>query len=923
MATRCPDCDIENADDALVCTNCGFRFLDLELKDELFFPYEEGKAILRRDISILNRAGLEVLIEIGSDIPAVIITPPRAEIPARGETKIFVSLDTTELDPDTPLQGNLTVSVPDNPGYSVDTQILFGRPPKPEIQPGGKIELGDVFEGTVKELVFRIANKQAGVLMFQGYRGDWVDQKTYDEVVPIQDKYDLSVQLDLSGVTAGPFETQITFVFGDGVASETVDISANIAEGPKLQGEVKWNIWSEQSGVGWGEKDIYVKDPKEMPLSNSTRGPVTIDMGMVPVNVRTQIHIHLENPSPQGYMASMTISDSTSGLSVGFGEEAVNKITMNLAFGETYEGFIMVVAENEGIQDFEISLSYDRKDYGLPELSFVVSLFVIEAKNSKKYFGIDLGTSNSCISYFDGQDAKAISVDNVAEVYEHFNNTGDIPYLYSFCCYPNQNRSDKHYVGRYAEELAVIRDSVGIKSVKTKLGTGWFISVGGERVYARDVARIILDELIARARDNTFGLQPRNAIITITANSSLKKIEDTRESYRRAGINVSDDNVIYEPEAATYYYLLGTDEGKRQIEGLGDAPIHILTFDFGGGTLDISVVRLQRKELDTGEKIEIGILKSVGRNLGGDDMDWALRRLAVSKSKLDKATRELYSKRVSELRMELQPKVRSDRLILMRECETAKIHFSDPKADSYTIQAPADFEGVKITRDEHDKVCKTDIIGGTHGAQRFVAEAIQSTELDIRDIDTVIMAGGSSFMLPVQHMMHDMFDKKRVKFLGEEAKTAVSMGATLYVYETQQPSSMYKFSKVKPQIDARIGYMTQVRAGRKFREIFPQGTLAHAKSQKVQKPMPQAGIYTLVVAKNKGVNDDWNRSNEGLERVSERSFDGASPGETITEWFELDEIGNLIWCIQYSGGTKREPIEILDSPMDDDNDPGF
>lgn len=926
MPIRCLDCGTENEDDALVCINCKFKFLDLVLdKEEIFFIFKKDANSLRENRFIENKGGIAATVNISSDLPKVIITPKSVDLEPKKRARIAVNLNIVDLNPDLPLHGSLNISVKDRPGYSKSVPIFFGRPPEPEIEPN-EAQLGDVFEGKLVEIPFSVRNKYTGTLKFLGYKGDLIGEKRFESPITISDKSELvMIPIDLSRAKPGGLRTQITFLFGDGVSDAVAYASANVLEGPRLEGEISW--YSMKPGNSPDDEYRYPENPISVKLDNSTRGPIKIDLGTIPQHVRSRrISLRLSNPSMQDYNVSMEIRDATSGVSAGFGEEGWQRVDMAMPSGQTYNGFIQAAAKGCGQQSLWVKFSYDRQEYGLPELEIAISMNVTEIKNSKKYFGIDLGTTNSCISYHDGLKPSAILVDSIIGTREHVDGIGVIPYIYSFCCFPDQNKAEEYYVGRYAEEATTRPASIGVKSIKMRLGTGWSISVGGKIFYARDIAGIILKELIARARDE-LGVQPCNAIITVPANSSLRKIEDVTEAYKQAGINVPSENIIYEPEAATYYYLLGTVEGNQRLESLGTKTLHILTFDFGGGTLDISIVRVRKTTTDEGEKIEIKILKSIARFLGGDDMDWGLRGLAVDKcvadSKVSIDERDLYKERMSKLNPAdiKRYSIMSARLDLMRSCENTKKTFSDPKKDDSDIQFIT-HKGphvAKITRTEHDDVCKSVII---NEAKKFIEQVIQSVRMNKEDIDLILMAGGSSFLIPVQEMIHGMFSKERVEFLREAAKTSVSMGAVMYAYEKNSTNSIYEFSKVEPQTDVRIGYMSSTVTGMGFMEIFPEATPADSKSEQKQKKMPPSGVYTLVLAKNRGNSDRWT-GNPELEKLMEQRFDTAKAGENITEWFELDKVGNLVWCIQHSGGTNKTTIEILDIQLPGGDDLGY
>jgi molecular chaperone DnaK (HSP70) len=785
-----------------------------------------------------------------------------------------------------------------------------------------------------------------------GYKGQWigesnrvtkkVDENTEDKIftfkepIMIQNKsVDIKIPFDFSNAEPKEIKTNLILLFGDKVNNQTIDVSANIVEGPNLDGIIRWNTITELPPKNAFSDPEYDKKQDSHHIDKSTKGDIDINLGKVPESVRSTIEIVFNNSSAkQGYKAIITIDNITEGLSVEYGESATNKIYVDMDPGYAFLGNIQVTAKKQGNQSFQIHVSYDRDDYGLPELNMLVSLDVIKLSESVKIYGIDFGTTNSCIAYYGDIEATTVNMEEKGSQ----NYGGPKEYLYSFCCFPDQDKPKENFVGRYAEMLyARITDknSIGIKSVKTKLGTEWKLLVGGEQLSAKDIASIIIKELVTRAV-NELCILPRKAIITVPANSSLKKINETREAYAKAGINVED--VIYEPEAATYYYLLGTQFGRQLLTSQlqSSKPYTILTFDFGGGTLDLSIIQVLKKSQEGKNKIEIRVLRSSAKYIGGDNIDWGLRRDAIKKSTLPANERDLYWKRISEIktRPELKSEVLRDlpltRLQLIKYCERAKIRFGESEIgkfeEIFVIESKISKSkaSIEIFKNSFDDICKSlwnDSIKG------FIDQVMQGTKLDGRsitknDIDKVLMAGGSSSIVFYQQEIKKMFGDNKVDLLESDAKTAVSKGAALYANERHNPRSIYEFSKVEPKIDVRIGYMANTEFGPKFIEIFNQGTHIGAISEKNEVIMPTSGTYKLIVGTNKGNNDNWQKDNNDLYQIAEPTYE-ATPGDTVEEWFELDSVGNLVWYVNHKGNITAQQVEILDRADSGDNDPGF
>ncbi len=947
---ECPDCGTENDLDAIVCMNCRYKFVDLVLEnEELFFIHEKGNQPIRKEIVVRNEGGSEIVLEAKTNLSSnqLPIEPYKMELGPGRSGKFMVTLIAVSMKPSLHSLGELTVSIPNRPDFVKNIPVFYGLPPEPEIQID-KSDLKKIYRGNIKNISLGIRNKNAGTITLDGYFGKYAGKSDqvvaqmddaigesvfkFKEPIIIKNKnIGVIIPLDFSKAKSATIDTQITLMFAGDVGNKPLDISVNIMEPPSLMGNIEWNTINEIPSRDDFEDPEYQKSQNSLRIDKDIQKNINLNLGSVPENVTSKINISLQNPSAKGYKATIVLEDIPKGMAVGIGSSASHEMEMAMDSGYVFESSIHVTANEKGNQSFHIRISYDDTGYGLPELDFLVSLSVVELKKSVRVYGIDFGTTNSCISYYGDREAVTVSMEEISN--EQLG--GQKEFLYSFCCFPDQYNPEESYVGRSAEDAYARRtDSIGIKSIKTKLGTEWKALVGGNPLFAKDIAGIIIKELISRSI-NDLCVLPSQAIITVPANSSLKKIKETMEAYSKAGINIMDENVIYEPEAATYHYLLETQGGKEILSQLSENdPFRILTFDFGGGTLDISIVQIQKIKKDEKIKMEIRVLKSTAKNIGGDNIDWNLRRDAIQKSALPANERDQYWKPISALdnRSELNQTEFRDlmllRLNLIRYCERTKIRYSNTKNvknEIFDITPKNSNSGIPINilRSDLDEVCKQLM----PEIRAFVDQVIQSTKLDGNnlnrdDIDKVLMVGGSSSIPMVQQEIGKMFGNSNVEFLGKQAKMSVSRGAALYANEIQNPRSIYAFSKVEPKVDIRIGYQTNTQYGQMFMEIFKQGTLINTQSQKTEMAMPPSGVYKLTVATNKGNNDEWSRKNPDITQIAEPFF-RSNPDDTIEEWFELNQVGNLVWYIKHDGNITQTEIPISERAESGDDDPGF
>lgn len=202
-----------------------------------------------------------------------------------------------------------------------------------------------------------------------------------------------------------------------------------------------------------------------------------------------------------------------------------------------------------------------------------------------KTIGIDLGTSNSCVSVVEG--GKPVIIPN-----EKGNRT--TPSIVAF------TKEGERLVGDQAKHQAVINSERTISSVKRHMGTSWKKDIDGKAYTPQEISSMILRKLKADA-EAYLGEVVTDAVITVPAYFNDIQRQATKDAGRIAGLNVK--RIINEPTSAALAY--GLDNGSPQ---------KIMVYDLGGGTFDVSIIEI-------GEGV-IEVLATNGDNhLGGDDFD--------------------------------------------------------------------------------------------------------------------------------------------------------------------------------------------------------------------------------------------------------------------------------------------------------------
>ncbi|WP_323847852.1 MAG: molecular chaperone DnaK [Phytoplasma sp.] len=204
---------------------------------------------------------------------------------------------------------------------------------------------------------------------------------------------------------------------------------------------------------------------------------------------------------------------------------------------------------------------------------------------TNKIIGIDLGTTNSCVSVMEGKEAKVI-----------INSEGGrtTPSIVAF-------RNDEILVGEVAKRQMLTNPDT-ILSIKRHMGEkGFTVNIKGKKYTPQEISAMILRNLKKQAEDY-LGAEVTNAIITVPAYFNDAQRQATKDAGKIAGLEVK--RIINEPTAAALAY--GIDKsGKEQ---------NILVFDLGGGTFDVSILNLAEGNFS--------VLSTAGDNLlGGDDFD--------------------------------------------------------------------------------------------------------------------------------------------------------------------------------------------------------------------------------------------------------------------------------------------------------------
>ncbi|WP_045742571.1 molecular chaperone DnaK [Actinoplanes rectilineatus] len=344
--------------------------------------------------------------------------------------------------------------------------------------------------------------------------------------------------------------------------------------------------------------------------------------------------------------------------------------------------------------------------------------------------GIDLGTTNSCVSVLEGGEPTVIA---------NAEGSRTTPSIVAFA------RNGEVLVGEVAKRQAVTNPDRTIRSVKREVGTTWSIDIDGKQYTPQEISARVLMKL-KRDAEAYLGENITDAVITVPAYFNDAQRQATKEAGEIAGLNVL--RIVNEPTAAALAY--GLDKGSKEQT--------VLVFDLGGGTFDVSLLEL-------GDGV-IEVKSTSGDNhLGGDDWDQRIIDHLV------KTFRGEHGIDLSQDKMALQR--------LREAAEKAKIELS--AASTTSINLPYITAGANgplhldttLSRAEFQRMTQ-DLLDRCKGP---FESAIKDADIKLADIDHVILVGGSTRMPAVTELVNGLIGREPNK--GVNPDEVVAVGAAL------------------------------------------------------------------------------------------------------------------------------------------------
>ncbi|MBQ2866530.1 MAG: molecular chaperone DnaK, partial [Clostridia bacterium] len=346
-----------------------------------------------------------------------------------------------------------------------------------------------------------------------------------------------------------------------------------------------------------------------------------------------------------------------------------------------------------------------------------------------KIIGIDLGTTNSCVSVIEGGEPVVIANAEGART---------TPSVVAF------SKTGERMVGQVAKRQAVTNPTRTITSIKREMGTDHKTTIDGKSYSPQEISAMILQKLKIDA-EAYLGTTVSQAVITVPAYFTDAQRQATKDAGKIAGLEVL--RIINEPTAAALAY--GMDKENEQ---------KIMVYDLGGGTFDVSILSIGDGTIE--------VLATAGNNrLGGDDFDERIVKWMLSEFKKDQGVD------LSGDKMAMQR--------LREAAEKAKIELSGVMSSNINLPYIfADANGSRhldltLSRAKFDELTR-DLVEATMGPVR---QAMSDSGLEKSEINKILLVGGSSRIPAVQEAVKGIIGKD--PFKGINPDECVAIGAAI------------------------------------------------------------------------------------------------------------------------------------------------
>ena len=346
-----------------------------------------------------------------------------------------------------------------------------------------------------------------------------------------------------------------------------------------------------------------------------------------------------------------------------------------------------------------------------------------------KIIGIDLGTTNSCVAVMEGGNVTIIPNSEGARTTPSVVNIKD---------------NGEVVVGEIAKRQAVTNPTSTVSSIKTHMGSDYKVEIFGKKYTPQEISAKILQKLKKDA-EAYLGEEVKEAVITVPAYFTDSQRQATKDAGTIAGLDVK--RIINEPTAAALAY--GLEKKKEE---------KVLVFDLGGGTFDVSVLEISDGVIE--------VISTAGNNhLGGDNFDDEIIKWLVAEFKKENGIDLSNDKMAYQRLKDAAEKAKKELSTLMETSISLPFITMD-------ATGPKHLE-MKLTRAKFDDLTKH-LVEATQGPTKT---ALKDANLDTKDIDEILLVGGSTRIPAVQEWVENFFGKKPNK--GINPDEVVAAGAAI------------------------------------------------------------------------------------------------------------------------------------------------
>lgn len=349
--------------------------------------------------------------------------------------------------------------------------------------------------------------------------------------------------------------------------------------------------------------------------------------------------------------------------------------------------------------------------------------------SGNKIIGIDLGTTNSCVSVMENGEPTVIANAEGART---------TPSVVAF------TKTGERLVGQVAKRQAITNPERTIISIKRDMGTEKKVAIDGKNYTPQEISAMVLQKLKADA-ESYLGTTVSQAVITVPAYFNDAQRQATKDAGKIAGLEVL--RIINEPTAAALSYGIDKENDQK-----------IMVYDLGGGTFDVSI-------LEIGDGVFEVLSTSGDTRLGGDDFDEKIMNFLADEFKKQKGI-----------------DLKNDKMAMQRlkeAAEKAKIELSGVATSNINLpfitagSSGPEHLDMTLTRAKFDELTR-DLVDRTMGPTK---KALDDAGLKASDVNKIILVGGSSRIPAVQEAVKKLTGQEPHK--GVNPDECVSLGACI------------------------------------------------------------------------------------------------------------------------------------------------